>query len=171
MALHLIKMAAGISSLQELEDRQNYLLSKGRRNGTQQQELIHVTRFTPKRADEILQPTTPSTPKLSSQDERSVIEDPMSKVPGSLYWVFQKRIQARQKISEFREMPSEEGITKCGIVLEGPLVPVQMMPKKAFQGWRYLLPSDAPVDSLSGAKLNEEISPAMQADLIELCLL
>ncbi|MBO6549759.1 MAG: DUF1489 domain-containing protein [Rhizobiales bacterium] len=155
MALHLIKMAAGISSLQELEERQTYLRTGGseraRLKKENLRELIHVTRFFPKRADEIL-----------NKDNSP---------PGSLYWVFQKRIQARQKIAEFREMPSEGGASKCGIVLEGPLVPVEMMPRKAFQGWRYLTKDDAPKDLNERAFEREKIPPQMHADLIELCLL
>ncbi len=155
MTLHLIKMAAGITSLQELEERQNYLRTGGgdvsRLKKEHLRELIHVTRFFPKRADEIL-----------NKDNNP---------PGSLYWVFQKRIQARQKIAEFREMPSEGGATKCGIVLEGPLVTVEMMPKKAFQGWRYLTEDDAPKDLNERALGREKIPPQMHADLIELCLL
>ncbi len=155
MGLHLIKMAAGISSLQQLEERQTFVRVSGaninRLKKTKEMDLIHVTRFFPKRADEILNETV--TP------------------PGSLYWVFQKRIQARQKIVEFREMPTEGGPTKCGIVLEGPLVPVEMMPRKAFQGWRYLTEDDAPKDLDHRRGKKEEIPPQMHADLIELCLL
>lgn len=155
MGLHLIKMAAGITSLQELEERQTFLRTNGAKMNSRkklvEKDLIHVTRFFPKRADEILNDTI--TP------------------PGSLYWVFQKRIQARQKIAEFREMPTEGGPTKCGIVLEGPLVTVEMSPRKAFQGWRYLTQEDAPNDLGYRSNLKEEIPPQMQADLIELCLL
>lgn len=148
-------MAAGITSLQELEERQNYLRTGGgdvsRLKKENLRELIHVTRFFPKRADEIL-----------NKDNNP---------PGSLYWVFQKRVQARQKIAEFREMPSEGGATKCGIVLEGPLVTVEMMPRKAFQGWRYLTEDDAPKDLNERAFEREKIPAQMHADLIELCLL
>lgn len=152
MALHLIKMAAGISSLEELEERQNYLrFGSGASKRKQPKDLIHVTRFFPKRADEIL---------LSD-----------NKVPGSLFWVFQKRIQARQKIAEFREIKAEGGTTKCGIVLEGPLVHVQPLPKKAFQGWRYLPIEDTPLDIKQGASITKDISPQMRAELTELCLI
>ena len=152
MSLHLIKMAAGISSLEELEERQNFIrYGSGASKNKQPKELIHVTRFFPKRADEIL---------LNN-----------SSVPGSLYWVFQKRIQARQKIAEFREIKAEGGTIKCGIVLEGPLVHVQPLPKKAFQGWRYLSQEDTPPDIKQGTNITKNISPQMQAELRELCLI
>lgn len=152
MALHLIKMAAGISSLEELEERQNYLrLGSNVKRSKHPKELIHVTRFFPKRAEEIL-----------SGD---------SKVPGSLFWVFQKRIQARQRISEFREIKAEGGVVKCGIVLEGPLIHVQPLPRKAFQGWRYLKSEDTPLDIKHGGTITKDISPQMRAELTELCLI
>ena len=155
MTLHLIKMAAGISSLQELEERQTYIKGlerpelAGHRLGKNQ--IVHITRFFPKRRDEIL--------FEEAQDN------------GSLFWVFQKRIQARQMIADFIEVTTEQGLTKCGIVLEGPLVPVERHIRPAFQGWRYLTGDDAPQD-LSRHSLNvSKIPPQMRQDLEELCLI
>lgn len=156
MALHLIKMAAGITSLEMLDERQEIMRALERPELgdfiPKGDQVVHITRFFPKRRDEIL---------TSTGAGRS----------GSLFWVFQKRIQARQRITDFIEVTVASGESKCGIVLEGPLVAVEHYPRKAFQGWRYLDEVDAPPD-LVGARLNDEdIPPDMRADLEALCLI
>lgn len=163
MDLHLIKMAAGISSMQELMERQDYLrvqqlsyLSKAKQLKPGTDRLLHVTRFFPKRRDEIL------SKDMSAQD---------AAVCGSLYWVFQKRIQARQMIADFIEVSGDDGLVRCGILLEGPLVLVEHHVRKAFQGWRYLLADDAPPDQAGGFDPAVKIPENMRRDLQELCLL
>ena len=154
MTLHLIKMAAGIDSLRALTERQAFLRERSVAL-TGQPELVHVTRFSPKRSDEILAAG--------------------GAVPGSLFWVFQRAVQVRQKIAAFREVVDEAGVTRCAIVLSGPLVPVERQRRKAFQGWRYLTGDDAPDDlsSRSAAeRMMADAAPAaMQAALRELCLI
>ncbi len=143
MALHLIKMAAGIGTIEELEARQNM----GRR---QARELVHVTRFFPKRRDEILMPSGEN---------------------GSLYWVFQGHVQARQEIADFSEVQAETGLVRCGIVLEGPLIPVERLRHRAFQGWRYLDPAAAPRDLAGRGALYRNMPAGMRRELEELCLI
>lgn len=75
-----------------------------------------TTRFKPKRADEL--------------------------IGGSIYWIIKHRITARQRIVGFAE--GEERRTE--IRLHPELVAVKPWPKRAHQGWRYLVPADAPVD-------------------------
>ncbi len=155
MTLHLIKMAAGIASLQDLEQRQAYIRGLerpelvGHRLGKNQ--IVHITRFFPKRREEIL---------FEAKQEN-----------GSLFWVFQKRIQARQTIADFIEVKTEQGLTKCGIVLEGPFVPVERHVRPAFQGWRYLTREDAPQDLVRQTVKMSKIPPQMRQDLEELCLI
>lgn len=163
MVLHLIKMAAGISSMQELIERQEYVraqqhsyLSEAKLIKPRATRLLHVTRFFPKRRDEILSKNT------NAQDAATY---------GSLYWVFQKRIQARQLIADFIEVSGDDGLVRCGILLEGPLVPVEHHIRKAFQGWRYLPAADAPADLAGGLDLAAKIPENMRRDLQELCLL
>lgn len=149
MALHLIKMAAGIESLEQLDERQDFLRRQAElRSG--RAELLHVTRFFPKRADEILTTT--------------------EGVPGSLYWVFQKTVQARQEIANFREVQDAEGGSRCAIVLEGPLIRVEWQHRKAFQGWRYLKGEDAPLD-IGAFDPGTDVPVEMRAALKELCLI
>lgn len=153
MGLHLIKMAAGIDSLEALAERQAVVLAQ-RRQVNRRAELMHVTRFFPKRADEIL----------------AAGENSSGEVLGSLFWVFNKAIQARQKIKRFDEVEGDGGIIRCGIVLEGPLIRVSYQHRKAFQGWRYLEAADAPEDCGQFEPMND-VPPDMRQVLRELCLL
>jgi hypothetical protein len=81
--LHLIKLCVGVDSLQELADWQKKRLKEKRAKG-QKPELIHVTRQTPKRADELLD-------------------------GGSLYWVIRGQIMARQALIELRDVKKNGG--------------------------------------------------------------
>lgn len=145
MALHLIKMAVGIQSIEEFQARQQkYCQQAGLKPGADL--LIHTTRNFPKRRDEILK-------------------------GGSLFWVFQKRIQARQKIIDLKELVDNEGGRRCGFILETKLIPVEKFPRKAFQGWRYLTGEDAPADIKGDHDAIEKMPPAMRQDLLELCLI
>jgi hypothetical protein len=79
---------------------------------------IH-TRMTPKRADEILD-------------------------GGSLYWVVKGTVLVRMPVTDIETLGSK-GATRCIIKL-GPPVLTAPMPRRAFQGWRYLTVADAPPD-------------------------
>ena len=152
--LHLIKMAAGISSVEELALRQAALRAERARKGVWGElaadQLVHVTRFFPKRKKEIIG---------------------ASGAHGSLYWVFQRRIHVRQTIAGFVEALGEDGVLRCGIVLEGPLVAVERRRHRAFQGWRYLEADAAPPD-VQGLTAGLQDMPAeMRRDLEELCLI
>jgi hypothetical protein len=76
-----------------------------------------VTRFRPKRAEEL--------------------------VGGSIFWILQHRITARQTILGFAE---QEADRRTIIRLDAQLVLVRPAPKRAHQGWRYLPHDDAPGD-------------------------
>jgi hypothetical protein len=78
---------------------------------------------------------------------------------GSLYWVMKGAIQARQTILRLDEIIGEDGIRRCGIVLDRPLILTTLAPRRAFQGWRYLKPEDTPPDRTESRK-NEEPLPA-----------
>jgi hypothetical protein len=83
--------------------------------------LRHQTRSMPRRRDEVV-------------------------AGGSLYWVVCGFVQVRQRIVDVIEDTREGGEACCGLVLDPELVPVQARAVKAFQGWRYLEPKDAPED-------------------------
>lgn len=64
---------------------------------------------------------------------------------GSIYRVFKGVILCRQKILAVNTVG--EGVTaRCEITLDETVVRVAPTPRRAFQGWRYLEPKDAPAD-------------------------
>lgn len=86
---------------------------------------VHVTRSWPKRAEEVLD-------------------------GGSLYWVFKGVVLARQRIIGLEERLGADGITRCAIVFDPEVIRTEAMPKRPFQGWRYLDPKDSPRDLPKG---------------------
>ena len=70
---------------------------------------------------------------------------------GSIFWVVKGIIQVRQKIIEVREITDRGGRKACELIFDPELVPVEPTPKRAFQGWRYLKPEDAPKDLKAGS--------------------
>ncbi|MEM6341150.1 MAG: DUF1489 domain-containing protein [Pseudomonadota bacterium] len=114
--IHLVKLSVGSDSVEDIANWQRHR-SKQISDGA----YYHLTRMWPKRDAELL-------------------------LGGSIYWVVQGIIQVRQKISGFREIIGEDGIRRCGIVLDAELIRTQSAPKRPFQGWRYLKPEDAPPD-------------------------
>ncbi|MCF6272687.1 MAG: DUF1489 domain-containing protein [Rhodobacteraceae bacterium] len=81
--------------------------------------LRHVTRMWPRREDELL-------------------------AGGSIFWVIKGVVQSCQKIIRLDEVIGEDGIRRCGIVLDPQLFHTRPQPRRPFQGWRYLEPSTAP---------------------------
>ncbi|MBW8816173.1 MAG: DUF1489 domain-containing protein [Caulobacterales bacterium] len=64
---------------------------------------------------------------------------------GSIYRVFKGVILCRQRILAVNTVG--EGVTaRCEITLDEQVVRVAPTPRRAFQGWRYLEPKDAPPD-------------------------
>jgi hypothetical protein len=64
---------------------------------------------------------------------------------GSLYRVFKGVILCRQAILDVQTVG--EGVTaRCEVTLDPEPVRVAPTPRRAFQGWRYLEPKDAPED-------------------------
>lgn len=143
MALHIIKLCVGCDSLQDLADWQKQRLKEKRAKGAKP-ELIHITRMTPKRVDEVLD-------------------------GGSLYWVIKGQIAARQRLLEIRAV-KKNGVPHCGLVYDKVLVPVALRPRRPFQGWRYLEPADAPPDLAPGRRA-EGLPEALQRELAALGLL
>jgi hypothetical protein len=99
----------------------------------------HVTRMWPRRADEILR-------------------------GGSLYWVIQGYIAARQAVEGFDEVVAEDGLRRCAIVLSPTIVRVAARPRGPFQGWRYFAENDAPPD-ISPAGFAEAAEAFLPAEL------
>ena len=144
MALHLLKLCVGVNTIAELElgiaDR-----SRRRCGANEPAEHIHATRMMPKRVSDVLD-------------------------GGSLFWVMRGQVAARQLIRDIRPFVGEDGISRCHLMLEAAVVPVQPRPCRPFQGWRYLEDSLRPrdlADGCDGADLPEPLRYALR----ELCLL
>lgn len=144
MTVHIIKLSVGSESYEDMAAWQAQRL-KGMKAEGVKPELVHVTRMTPKRADEIL-------------------------AGGSIYWVVKGGVVARQKLLELRPL-KKDGVPHCGLVYDKKLIPVRWQPRRAFQGWRYLDPKDAPPDLKPGEVSEEAMPAAMKKELRELGLL
>ncbi|MDE2447042.1 MAG: DUF1489 domain-containing protein [Alphaproteobacteria bacterium] len=125
----------------EIEEMQSWVkLARGAK-----EELDHVTRMFPRRTDEVLD-------------------------GGSLYWVIRGLILCRQPIADLQEVVGADGIQRCRIVFEPKIILVRPTPRRAFQGWRYLLAEDAPADLPRGEKPGD-MSDSMRRELAALGLL
>ena len=139
MTVHLKKLSVGSESLASLRQWQEARRKAGF-------ELMHVTRNTPRRAEEVLD-------------------------GGSIFWVIKGVMCARQPIVELREMQRADGKPACGIVLAPEIFAVEPMRVRIFQGWRYLDVKDAPADLPMAADGDEAMPPELVAELRELGLL
>lgn len=123
MTLHLVKLCVGAASVEDLASWQRARVAELRRRDPAAR-MFHTTFQTPKRQQELL-------------------------AGGSLYWVVKGVIQVRQRLLGFGEGVKDNGQPCCRIELDDALVAVRAVPRRAFQGWRYLAAGDAPPD-LSG---------------------
>jgi hypothetical protein len=133
-ALHISKVAVGCASLEALRVRQAQRLANG--------VVPVVTRFRPKRADEL--------------------------VGGSIYWIVKHRIAARQAIIGFAEREED---CRTVIRLDPELVPVRALARRAHQGWRYLAAAEAPLDLAGDDTGLAELPPELTARLAALALI
>jgi hypothetical protein len=87
---------------------------------------------------------------------------------GSLYWVFKGFILARQRVLRLDEVIGEDGIRRCGIVMGQEVVRTESVPRRAFQGWRYLTPEDAPADLNLARRDEDELPHELSAALADI---
>ena len=80
-------------------------------------------------------------------------------------------MQCRQLITEIRPFTDAEGIGRCHLVLDPIVTRTEWQPRRAFQGWRYLKPADAPADLGKGRVGWAEMPPKLRQELAELGLL
>lgn len=145
MPLHLVKLCVGSDSIADLADWQRERMRALRAAG-QKPRVYHRTFQTPKRHQELLD-------------------------GGSLYWVIRGMIEVRQAITGLGEGTKDDGSPCCLIYLDKKLVPVRPVPRRAFQGWRYLAADDAPSDLGEGRGALGAMPERMRRDLCELGLL
>lgn len=147
MTLHLIKLCVGCDSIEDLASWQAERLKQRRKAGEKRPQLFHRTFQTPKRREELL-------------------------AGGSLYWVIKGLVQVRQPLLDIADGTKEDGTPCCLLILKNELIPVRPVPRRAFQGWRYLDPDEAPEDlaGRSGAGI-AAMPPRLRKQLAELGLI
>lgn len=145
MPLHLVKLCVGVDAIEELQCWIDRRLADMRARG-ETAEQRHTTRMVPRRAEELID-------------------------GGSLYWVIRGTVQVRQRLIDIRPFRDAEGIQRCHLVLEPRLVATQWQPRRAFQGWRYLQPKDAPADLAGSRTAIAALPPELRRHLAELGLL
>ena len=140
MIYHLKKLAVGIDSVENLKIRQKIIFNE-------YNKIIHVTRNTPKKKDDLI-------------------------AKGSMYWVIKRRVLVRQKIKDINSVIRNDGSKGCEIELDSELIKVIPTPMRPFQGWRYYSSEDVPSDlSLNVNNDNEEaLTDELNAELIKLGL-
>ena len=144
MTVHLLKLSVGSADIDSLANFQRARLERTRRD-LGEPRLWHRTRHRPRRAEELLD-------------------------GGSIYWVIGGRIRARQRLVGFESEQDTDRGKICLLMLDPELVPTEPWPHRAFQGWRYLEPKDAPPDRPVG-QADAEMPEEMIAELRELGLL
>jgi hypothetical protein len=141
MPLHLIKLCVGAESIADLDEwiRETF----GRRGRGRATEQFHITRIVPTRRDELLD-------------------------GGSLYWVIRGNVQVRQRLLDIVPFVDKDGVGRCKLMLEPKLVATDWQQRRAFQGWRYLVPADAPADL--APQRSGDLPPKLRAELAALGL-
>lgn len=136
--VNLVKLCVGCDSVEDLAAWQAQRFAKD-----PDWQPRHVTRMWPKRESELV-------------------------AGGSLYWVIKGVILARQQVIRLDEVIGDDGVRRCGLVLGRSLVRTQAAPRRAFQGWRYLDPDDAPPDLPQSRTGEEELPPDIASKLAEI---
>lgn len=142
MTLHILKLSVGVEDVDHLAQIQKARL---KREGV----LAHITRNTPRKADEILD-------------------------GGSIYWVIKRFIRVRQRLVGIERGVNFEGKPSCALVLDPTLVTTELKEFRAFQGWRYFKEEDAPVDLIKrtrAAEIQKTLPDEMAAELRSLGLI
>lgn len=77
-------------------------------------------------------------------------------------------IACRQKIIGLEEVIGEDGIRRCAIVMDRPIIRTRPQPRRAFQGWRYLTEEDAPADDGAQGTEEEDLPDDLRRALAEI---
>ncbi len=142
MTVHIIKLVVGVHDLTHFaENQQKYAVDY------EGGRAIPVrTRHKPRREGEIL-------------------------AGGSLYRVIKNHILCRQEIVGLEVIEDKQDGRYCLIMVAPEIIRTVSVPRKAFQGWRYLEASNVPPD-MGRLQANEDLPPAeMEAELRDLGLI
>ncbi len=138
--VNLVKLCVGVSSVDELAMYQNRRMAEADARG-ESYLPSHVTRMFPRRKSEVLS-------------------------GGSLYWVIRGEIQVRQTILDLDSCIGDDAIRRCRIVMDPTLTRTVRVPRRPFQGWRYLTAEDSPDDLPTGT--GDELPPELERRLGEI---
>lgn len=147
MTIHILKLCVGAESVEDLAEWQIGQLKRARKakasaiHPKQKAHPVCGTRMWPKRVEDVL-------------------------AGGSLYWVIKGVILVRQRIITIDDVVDDHG-QRCGLYLDPQLVRTAPQPRRAFQGWRYLEPKDAPAD-LGELKGGADLPEELRRKLVEL---
>ena len=133
--VNLVKLSVGTETVEGLAHWQ-----ETRQAQTADGLPRHVTRMWPKRDAELLD-------------------------GGSIFWVIKGVILCRQTVLRLDEVIGSDGIRRCAIVSDPQLIRVAATPKRAFQGWRYLSPDEAPQDLDGKAQSEDPLPPELSKAL------
>lgn len=140
--VHVVKLCVGADSIEDLASWQAMQMKAARARRAPRIAPVCGTRAWPKRAQDIL-------------------------AGGSLYWVIKGVILVRQRIVAIDEVTDDHG-QRCGFYLDPELVRTAPAPRRAFQGWRYLEPGDAPADLEALRNQGGDLPDALRAELMAL---
>jgi hypothetical protein len=141
----MIKLCVGADSLADLREWMEARMREAAKRGAPRRHA-HVTRMVPKRAEALT-------------------------AGGSLYWVIKGQIAARQRLLAVEPFMDVDGIGRCKLWLDAAVVAVAPRPMRAFQGWRYYEPKDAPPDLDESQAGVAEMPETLRRELASLGLL
>jgi hypothetical protein len=90
---------------------------------------------------------------------------------GSIYWVIKGYVRVRERILGFIPVVEDDGERYTLVRYDPKLVETVWQPKRPFQGWRYLVPKDAPADRPAHSASEDRLPEAMAEELRSLGLL
>ena len=148
MTVNLIKLCVGVSDVTQLIQEHERLVRQALKRKTKKPvEDHHWTRMRPKRDEEVLD-------------------------GGSLFWVIRGTIRVRHRILRLDDVTDADGQAYCAIIYDPKVILVEPRPRRAFQGWRYLDPDEAPPDlAHTSAGSIVSMPPKLRKQLAELGLL
>lgn len=120
MSLNIVKVAAGITSLDRLE------------------EIVAQYSYNDADLGMIMPMSSRNRP------QRTEVLD-----GGSVYWIIKGKIVARADIVAIRDDERPDGRKGCQICVRAKVIHTVPYQKRGFQGWRYLKPEDAPADLIT----------------------
>ncbi len=138
--INILKLCVGAESVEDLIQWQHSQRARWPAGCA-----VHVTRMWPKREAEVT-------------------------AGGSLYWVIKGVVLARQRILRMEEVAGSDGIRRCALVLDAEVIRTEPAPRRPFQGWRYLDPSESPRDLPKGREREEALPDGLARALAEIGL-